>query len=450
VLTLVDVESFARTLRKIDRDLADAPALLEAVAGPAGSGRTARVVYGSGNRHGRLQRLLADADYRLVDVPGQREQLRMRLALDALDAARSPDPPGLLVLAADDLELADLLRRLRGGGPKVIVIGRRHPAIIESSDRLVDAGELETLLPRAPQEAIAESRGAWEAPPYGDDDFEAESEEDTGAFRLVDGDEEDEERDDDLAATEDEFEEAFEDEVADEEDEEQGLEDLEDELDERFELETNGDGAVPSGAPYSGDADFDLDLAIEDEEVAGTLDFDDTDDSAREMAGAQSRAASVAGGELADEGRDGLQRPVGRRRRRSRGGRRRGRGAGGGEPAQRDLPREPDQDEARRAVPAREAERPAPLPPLRGVAAPGDAIGLLREALGRLLQGPPRLVWGTVVLEAMQELDPTFHEGEPAFGSFDQLLEEAQRRGLLRLERSPSTESYLVTAIASA
>lgn len=76
-------------------------------------------------------------------------------------------------------------------------------------------------------------------------------------------------------------------------------------------------------------------------------------------------------------------------------------------------------------------------------------MGLLREALDRLLQGSPRLVWGTVVLETMQELDPSFREGEPSFASFDQLLEEAQRRGLLRLERSPVTESYLVTAIAS-
>lgn len=76
-------------------------------------------------------------------------------------------------------------------------------------------------------------------------------------------------------------------------------------------------------------------------------------------------------------------------------------------------------------------------------------MGLLREALDRVLQGSPRLVWGTVVLEAMQELDPSFHEGEASFGSFEQLLEEAQRRGVLRLERLPSTESYLVTAVAS-
>jgi hypothetical protein len=54
-----------------------------------------------------------------------------------------------------------------------------------------------------------------------------------------------------------------------------------------------------------------------------------------------------------------------------------------------------------------------------------------------------------VLLEAMQELDPSFREGEPEFDSFDDLLEEAQRRGILRLERSPATDSYLITAVAA-
>jgi hypothetical protein len=449
VLTLVDVESLARTLRKIDRHPADAPSLLQAVAGPTGSGRTAHVVYGSGNRHSRLQRILADADYRVVDVAGQREQVRMRLALDALDAARSPDPPGTLVLAADDLELGDLLRRLRGSGPRVIVIGRRHPAMVEASDRLVDADELETLLPRARPQAHAEARGAWDAATDEEADFEESAA--PGAFRIagergqdeddapdrpsgsdddeVDdfGDELDEDVDEDLAEDEDLDEEG--------DDDDDDLQEPADELYEGLDFEDEG-ATLPRRTAAS---NLDLELAI-DEEDAAPLDFDDREDDAAEP---------EAGDRLSPRSAESSEeRPLGRRRRRSRGGRRRNRGAGGGDSAGGGAPREAVARESHDRAPVR--PRAEPVAAQRGgPSRSGDAMGLLREALGRVLQGSPRLVWGTVVLEAMQELDPSFHEGEPSFGSFEQLLEEAQRRGVLRLERSPATESYLVTAIAS-
>jgi hypothetical protein len=186
-------------------------------------------------------------------------------------------------------------------------------------------------------------------------------------------------------------------------------------------------------------SNLDLELAI-DEEDAAPLDFDDREDDAAEP---------EAGDRLSPRSAESSEeRPLGRRRRRSRGGRRRNRGAGGGDSAGGGAPREAVARESHDRAPVR--PRAEPVAAQRGgPSRSGDAMGLLREALGRVLQGSPRLVWGTVVLEAMQELDPSFHEGEPSFGSFEQLLEEAQRRGVLRLERSPATESYLVTAIAS-
>jgi hypothetical protein len=55
-----------------------------------------------------------------------------------------------------------------------------------------------------------------------------------------------------------------------------------------------------------------------------------------------------------------------------------------------------------------------------------------------------------LLLETMQELDPSFRGGAPDFDSFEEVLEEAQRRGILRLERSAATDSYLITAVAEA
>jgi hypothetical protein len=454
VLVLVDVESLARTLHVYDRDPADAPRLLEAVASADQASRAARVAYGTASRNARLQRALADAGYHTIDVPGHREQLRLRLALDALDAARGAEAPETLVVVADDLELGDLFRRLRAAGSAVVVVGRRHPALLEATDRVVDARELEALVPRAAapraEEPIASRqveryRGAGVVEEAYDDDTaeldddaddlaaddDEEGDEDEYEEELADQDEDDDLDDDDIVEADDDAGE-YDDELA-------GTDDI------------GGEDAEPGGYGTTRDASA-FELAFDEEEAGDELPFDAIDDD---------DAGATIGAAPADEASE-EPRPGQRRRRRSRGGRRRRRGGAAGAPAVAgadtaagELPAVGERPAAGELLAA--GERPVGVP--RGFAdsavarrrprsEPGDSFGLLREALDRVLEGPPRLVWGSLVLEAMQELEPTFGGGDAEFGSFEGLLEEAQRRGVLKLERSPDTDSYLVTAVA--
>lgn len=75
----------------------------------------------------------------------------------------------------------------------------------------------------------------------------------------------------------------------------------------------------------------------------------------------------------------------------------------------------------------------------------GDTDQLLAEAIATLATAPRRLVWGTSVLQAMQEMDPRFNEQRAGFDSFEEILEDAERRGLLRCRRSQRSDTYLIT-----
>ena len=74
-----------------------------------------------------------------------------------------------------------------------------------------------------------------------------------------------------------------------------------------------------------------------------------------------------------------------------------------------------------------------------------DPFELLIEAISTVRQGLPGLMWGSVVLQTIQEQYPWFSQHNGGYESFEKLLESAQERGLITLERDSQADSYLIT-----
>ena len=117
-----------------------------------------------------------------------------------------------------------------------------------------------------------------------------------------------------------------------------------------------------------------------------------------------------------------------------------------------DLVRE---DEAkRRAAKKRRESRPAGA---AREAAPSDdkkqeAFDLVIETLQALIaeRGEGERIWGSMVKQALKRRKPGFNESYYGFKAFSDLLEEAETRKLLSLERDEKSGGYLIRPVAGA
>ena len=76
----------------------------------------------------------------------------------------------------------------------------------------------------------------------------------------------------------------------------------------------------------------------------------------------------------------------------------------------------------------------------------GDALELITETVEALVaeRGEEEKIWGSMVKQALKRRMPGFNESYYGFRSFNGLLEEAQRRGALALERDENSANYVV------
>ena len=106
---------------------------------------------------------------------------------------------------------------------------------------------------------------------------------------------------------------------------------------------------------------------------------------------------------------------------------------------------------------AKEAAEAEPAPP-EPEAAPLRAEGAkIQEALDLIVgtvealaeeRGGDDKVWGSMVKQAIKRVKPGFNESYYGFRSFNALLEEAQARGLLALERDEKSGGYALSVTA--
>jgi uncharacterized protein (TIGR00288 family) len=111
-----------------------------------------------------------------------------------------------------------------------------------------------------------------------------------------------------------------------------------------------------------------------------------------------------------------------------------------------DLVRE--EDTKRRAAKKRKDSAPA--------AASGDkqqeAFDLVIETLQALIaeRGEGERIWGSMIKQALKRRNPGFNESYYGFKAFSDLLEEAEKRKLVALERDEKSGGYLIRPAARA
>ena len=75
-----------------------------------------------------------------------------------------------------------------------------------------------------------------------------------------------------------------------------------------------------------------------------------------------------------------------------------------------------------------------------------EAIDLVRETIDALYaeRGDTAKLWGSMVKQTLKRRQPSFNEAFYGFGSFNELLEEAQARGQLDIEMDDRSGGYVI------
>ena len=109
-----------------------------------------------------------------------------------------------------------------------------------------------------------------------------------------------------------------------------------------------------------------------------------------------------------------------------------------------DLVRE--EDSKRRAAKMRKESAPAAA----GGDKQGEAFDLITETLQALIaeRGEGERVWGSMIKQALKRRNPGFNESYYGFKAFSDLLEEAEKRKLITLERDEKSGGYLIRPAA--
>ena len=110
----------------------------------------------------------------------------------------------------------------------------------------------------------------------------------------------------------------------------------------------------------------------------------------------------------------------------------------------------PQPSSRRRQAPGSAGSSPAEAANDSGTTEPGDkqqeALDLVMSTIDALAaeRGESENIWGSMVKQALKRRKPGFNERYHGFGSFNELLEEAQARNLVSLERDVKSGGYIV------
>lgn len=75
-----------------------------------------------------------------------------------------------------------------------------------------------------------------------------------------------------------------------------------------------------------------------------------------------------------------------------------------------------------------------------------EAFGYVMDALDALMRDGRERIWGSMVKQTIKRKFPQFSESSYDFTNFSELLEEAERVGILKLERDGKGGGYIVEA----
>jgi uncharacterized protein (TIGR00288 family) len=102
-------------------------------------------------------------------------------------------------------------------------------------------------------------------------------------------------------------------------------------------------------------------------------------------------------------------------------------------------------------------KKPQSKPLAAGESAPKDGEDKTEKALDLVMQtvealiaerGAEEKIWGSMVKQALKRRNPGFNESYYGFSSFSKLLDEAESRNMLQLERDEKSGGYIVKSVA--
>ncbi|MES1243579.1 MAG: NYN domain-containing protein [Acidobacteriota bacterium] len=77
-----------------------------------------------------------------------------------------------------------------------------------------------------------------------------------------------------------------------------------------------------------------------------------------------------------------------------------------------------------------------------------EAFSLMIDAIQALLRENKDVLWGSMIKQTMQRKKPSFNEGYYGYPSFSELLEDAERKNIIRLKKDQRSGTYVVTGFA--
>src|SRR5262245_5146584 len=77
------------------------------------------------------------------------------------------------------------------------------------------------------------------------------------------------------------------------------------------------------------------------------------------------------------------------------------------------------------------------------------AFGLLMEAMLALRRENKDVLWSSMIKDTMKRKKPSFNESYHGYRTFSELLEDAQKEGLLQLDTDKRSRTYVVTRFGS-
>ncbi len=77
-----------------------------------------------------------------------------------------------------------------------------------------------------------------------------------------------------------------------------------------------------------------------------------------------------------------------------------------------------------------------------------EAFDMMFDSIQALLRENKDVLWGSMIKQTMQRKHPSFNEGYYGYSTFSELLEDAQKQGLIKLEKDKRSGTYVVTEYA--
>jgi uncharacterized protein (TIGR00288 family) len=77
-----------------------------------------------------------------------------------------------------------------------------------------------------------------------------------------------------------------------------------------------------------------------------------------------------------------------------------------------------------------------------------EAVSLMVESIQALVRENKDVLWGSMIKQTMQRKKPSFNEGYYGYSTFSELLEDAERKNIIKLKKDQRSGTYIVTGFA--